>query len=164
GRDRGGRGDRRGHGPRSRNRGGGGRGGRGPRNGGRGNGSGIRLPPRPQVVARLDREGLLPPIAYIFSRAGCDGAVDQCRRSGLPRPNQITIGYATRPAAPSRGIAAHRAGMLPVLRHPVEVLCTRGLITNVYAPETLALGINMPARTVLLERLVKYNGETHADL
>src|SRR5699024_4193199 len=83
GRDRGGRGDRRGHGPRSRNRGGGGRGGRGPRNGGRGNGSGFRLPPRPQVVARLDREGLLPAIGFIFSRAGCDGAAAQCRRSPL---------------------------------------------------------------------------------
>jgi ATP-dependent RNA helicase HelY len=53
---------------------------------------------------------------------------------------------------------------LPVFRHTVEELFTAGLIRAVFATETLALGINMPARTVVLERLVKFNGEQHVPL
>jgi ATP-dependent RNA helicase HelY len=63
-----------------------------------------------------------------------------------------------------RGLAAHHAGLLPVFRHTVEELFTAGLIKAVFATETLALGINMPARTVVLERLVKFNGEQHVPL
>ena len=62
------------------------------------------------------------------------------------------------------GLAAHHAGLLPTFKEVVEQLFTRGLIKAVFATETLALGINMPARTVVLERLVKWNGETHADI
>ena len=53
---------------------------------------------------------------------------------------------------------------MPAFRHTVEELFTAGLVKAVFATETLALGINMPARTVVLERLVKYNGEQHAPL
>ena len=63
-----------------------------------------------------------------------------------------------------RGLAAHHAGMLPIFRHTVEELFAAGLVKAVFATETLALGINMPARTVVLERLVKFNGEQHASL
>ena len=63
-----------------------------------------------------------------------------------------------------RGLAAHHAGMLPVFRHTVEELFTEGLVKAVFATETLALGINMPARTVVLERLVKFDGEQHVQL
>src|SRR5947209_5192084 len=63
-----------------------------------------------------------------------------------------------------RGLAAHHAGMLPAFRHTVEELFTAGLVKAVFATETLALGINMPARTVVLERLVKFNGEQHMPL
>ena len=63
-----------------------------------------------------------------------------------------------------RGFAAHHAGLLPTFRHAVEELFVRGLVRMVFATETLALGINMPARSVVLERLVKYNGESHVDL
>ncbi len=63
-----------------------------------------------------------------------------------------------------RGLAAHHAGMLPTFRHTVEELFTAGLIKAVFATETLALGINMPARTVVLEKLVKFNGEQHMPL
>ena len=54
--------------------------------------------------------------------------------------------------------------MLPTFKEVVEELFVRGLVKAVFATETLALGINMPARSVVLERLVKWNGETHADL
>ncbi|QNG21314.1 DEAD/DEAH box helicase [Rhodococcus triatomae] len=155
--------------------------GRGPRGFG-----GFRPLPRPDVIARLDEEGLLPAITFIFSRAGCDAALAQCLRSrleltrqedlprireiidkhtaGLPRADLEVLGYRDWRHALERGLAAHHAGMLPAFRQAVEELFVHGLVRVVFATETLALGINMPARTVVLERLVKYNGETHAEL
>ena len=61
-------------------------------------------------------------------------------------------------------MAAHHAGMLPTFKECVEEAFVRGLIKVVFATETLALGINMPARSVVLEKLVKFDGETHADV
>ncbi|WP_406229822.1 DEAD/DEAH box helicase [Nocardia sp. NBC_01009] len=159
----------------------------GPRNG-RGGGPrrDFRPLPRPEVLAKLDDEGLLPAITFIFSRAGCDGALAQCLRSrldlsrddetetidaivekhtgDLPKDDLEVLGYWEWREALHRGLAAHHAGMLPAFRHTVEELFVRGLVRAVFATETLALGINMPARTVVLERLVKYNGESHAEL
>ncbi|WP_024804827.1 RNA helicase [Nocardia sp. BMG51109] len=142
--------------------------------------------PRPEMLAVLDREGLLPAITFIFSRAGCDGALAQCVRSrldlsrdgdhevideiidkhtgDLPRTDLEVLGFWEWREALHRGLAAHHAGMLPAFRHTVEDLFVRGMVRSVFATETLALGINMPARTVVLERLVKFNGETHAEL
>ncbi|RDI67108.1 DEAD/DEAH box helicase [Nocardia pseudobrasiliensis] len=142
--------------------------------------------PRPEMLALLDKEGLLPAITFIFSRAGCDGALAQCARSrldlsrpedydeieriitkhtgDLPRADLEVLGYWEWRDALHRGLAAHHAGMLPAFRHAVEELFVHGLVRAVFATETLALGINMPARTVVLERLVKFNGEAHAEL
>ena len=141
---------------------------------------------RPQVISRLDAAGLLPAITFIFSRAGCDAAVLQCLAAGLrlttaEEANEITalvtertadlpaddldiLGYRDWLAGLQRGIAAHHAGMLPTFKEVVEELFAAGLVRAVFATETLALGINMPARTVVIERLDKWNGETHADL
>lgn len=146
----------------------------------------FRPTPRPELLSRLDEEGLLPAITFIFSRAGCDGALAQCLRSrldlsrpedadeveaiiekhtgDLPKTDLEVLGYYEWREALQRGLAAHHAGMLPAFRHTVEELFVRGLVRAVFATETLALGINMPARTVVLERLVKFNGETHAEL
>ncbi|WP_194813727.1 RNA helicase [Nocardia sp. XZ_19_385] len=157
-----------------------------PRHRGGGQRRDFRPLPRPEVLAKLDDEGLLPAITFIFSRAGCDGALAQCLRSrlDLSRPDEIAeinaiiekhtgdlpkgdlevLGFWEWREALHRGLAAHHAGMLPAFRHTVEELFVRGLVRAVFATETLALGINMPARTVVLERLVKYNGETHAEL
>ena len=74
------------------------------------------------------------------------------------------LGYWEWRDALERGIAAHHAGLLPVFKETVEELFVAGLVKAVFATETLALGINMPARTVVLEKLSKYNGESHADL
>ncbi|NMO05151.1 DEAD/DEAH box helicase [Gordonia sp. TBRC 11910] len=142
--------------------------------------------PRPNLIRQLDREGLLPAIGFIFSRAGCDGALHQCLRSGISlldehharqvdevvdryvaelSPADVEVlGVAEWRIGLRRGFAAHHAGLLPTFRHCVEELFTRGLVRMVFATETLALGINMPARSVVLERLVKYNGEAHVDL
>jgi ATP-dependent RNA helicase HelY len=146
----------------------------------------FRPPSRVTVIDRLDRDGLLPAITFVFSRAGCDAAVGQCVRSGLrlttevevgqiratidrrtaelPQADLAVLGYWEWREALERGIAAHHAGMLPAFKETVEELFVRGLVRAVFATETLALGINMPARTVVLERLVKYNGESHAEL
>jgi ATP-dependent RNA helicase HelY len=143
-------------------------------------------PSRVEVLERLDAEGLLPAITFIFSRAGCDGAVGQCLRSGLrllqpqdraevrefveaatsdiPQEDLAVLGYGEWVEGLERGIAAHHAGMLPAFKEVVEQLFARGLVKAVFATETLALGINMPARSVVLERLVKWNGESHADV
>ena len=141
---------------------------------------------RSDIVDRLDREGLLPAILFIFSRAGADAAVQQCMQAGLrlttpderteiraiveartaemPSEDLNVLGYWEWLDALERGLAAHHAGMLPAFRHTVEELFTAGLVKAVFATETLALGINMPARTVVLERLVKFNGEQHMAL
>ncbi|MFG2001372.1 DEAD/DEAH box helicase [Spirillospora sp. NPDC048911] len=145
-----------------------------------------RPPARNDVIERLDRAGLLPAITFIFSRAGCDAAVMQCLYAGTRltskeeaeeirahaelrtadiAPEDLAIlGYDDFLSGLERGVAAHHAGMLPTFKEIVEELFTRGLIKAVFATETLALGINMPARTVVIEKLDKWNGEAHVDL
>ena len=136
---------------------------------------------RPDVVQLLERANLLPAIFFIFSRAGCDAAVQQVRRSGirLTSPDErrevraivedrtralldedlAVLGYYDWVDNLERGVAAHHAGLLPAFKEVVEELFQRKLVKAVFATETLALGINMPARTVVLEKLEKYNGE-----
>jgi ATP-dependent RNA helicase HelY len=146
----------------------------------------FRPPRRPEVIGRLDTAGLLPAITFIFSRAGCDAAVRQCLDAGLrlttpdeasviteiaerrtaevPESDLPVLGYGEWLTGLQRGIAAHHAGMLPTFKEVVEELFEAGLVRAVFATETLALGINMPARTVVIERLDKWNGDTHAPL
>ncbi|GHD12701.1 DEAD/DEAH box helicase [Zhihengliuella salsuginis] len=138
---------------------------------------------RPDMVLSLDRAALLPAIVFIFSRKGCDAAVDQCVRSGLalttgpeaeeiaqaveraahqmPKEDLEVLGYWSWREGLMRGFAAHHAGMLPIFKEVVEQLFARGLVKAVFATETLALGVNMPARSVVLEKLEKFNGEQH---
>ena len=141
---------------------------------------------RPEVIETLDRQGLLPAITFIFSRAACDAAVKQCVFSGLRLTNTEErkeiletaarlnanlaqedldiLGYDEWLDALERGIAAHHAGLLPSFKETVEDLFKRGLVKAVFATETLALGINMPAKTVILEKLTKWNGEAHVPI
>jgi len=86
------------------------------------------------------------------------------RTADIPREDLAVLGYGEWLDGLRRGIAAHHAGMLPAFKEVVEELFARGLIRAVFATETLALGINMPARTVVIEKLDKWNGETHAGL
>jgi ATP-dependent RNA helicase HelY len=159
-----------------------------PQRGGRGGGRPRRPAPpyRPEIIDRLDSAGLLPAIHFIFSRAGCDAAVAQCLDAGLrlttpdeadrieevasrrvadvPEEDLTVLGFHDWLMGLRRGIAAHHAGMLPAFKEVVEELFAAGLVRVVFATETLALGVNMPARTVVIERLDKWNGETHAPL
>ncbi|GAA1806438.1 hypothetical protein GCM10009771_05710 [Nesterenkonia flava] len=138
------------------------------------------------MIRALDRQGLLPCISFIFSRAGCEAAVEQCLHAGiqltskeeaaeiasrveemgweLPAEDLSVLGFDSLREALINGIAAHHAGMLPPFKELVENLYAEGLLKVVFATETLALGINMPARTVVLEKLDKFNGETHEDI
>ncbi|MFL6167566.1 MAG: DEAD/DEAH box helicase, partial [Ornithinibacter sp.] len=161
---------------------GGGAGGAGFARGGRPGGGATRA----EVIDELDRDGLLPAITFIFSRVGCEAAVSQLLAAGtrlipdreglrirrhveervesLADEDLSVLGYFDFVEGLSRGFAAHHAGMLPLFREIVEELFTAARIRAVFATETLALGINMPARTVVLEKLVKFNGEAHVDI
>src|SRR5690606_31021164 len=125
-------------------------------------------------------------ILFIFSRAGCDAAVQQClaaglrlttaeereeirriveaRTAGIAPEDLNVLGYWEWLDGLERGLAAHHAGALPTFKEVVEELFVRGLVKAVFATETLGLGISMPARSVVLEQLVKFNGEAHVDL
>ena len=141
---------------------------------------------KPEIIDILDEAELLPAIFFVFSRAGCEAAVRACQHSGIrltSRDEQReirmlveervyniadedlgTLGYFEWLSGLERGVAAHHAGMLPAFKEVVEELFLRKLVKVVFATETLALGINMPARTVVLERLDKYNGEGRVQL
>ncbi|SDS74721.1 DEAD/DEAH box helicase [Microterricola viridarii] len=141
---------------------------------------------RAAVVAMLDGKNLLPAIFFIFSRVGCDQAVRQVLRAGVRltqaherdeiraiveercRPlldeDLAVLGYWEWLEGLERGVAAHHAGMLPAFKEVVEELFQRKLVKAVFATETLALGINMPARTVVLEKLEKFNGEARVPI
>ncbi|KQX06987.1 MULTISPECIES: DEAD/DEAH box helicase [unclassified Leifsonia] len=137
--------------------------------------------PREDLVALLDGKHLLPAIFFIFSRVGCDQAVRQVLRSGIRLTDAAerseirriaeersrtmvdedlaVLGYWEWLEGLERGVAAHHAGMLPAFKEVVEELFQKKLVKVVFATETLALGINMPARTVVMEKLEKFNGE-----
>jgi ATP-dependent RNA helicase HelY len=141
---------------------------------------------KPEVVEILEDNDLLPAIFFIFSRVGCDAAVRACHQYGIrltTREEQAeirylveektasiadedlaTLGYFEWLSGLERGVAAHHAGMLPAFKEVVEELFLRKLVRVVFATETLALGINMPARTVVLERLDKFNGESRVQI
>lgn len=141
---------------------------------------------RPDVVALLHSKHLLPAIVFIFSRAGCDQAVRQVLRSGIRltdtaerdeiraiveerarmlRDDDLAVlGYWEWLEGLQRGVAAHHAGMLPTFKEIVEDLFQRKLLKVVFATETLALGVNMPARSVVLEKLEKFNGEARVPI
>jgi ATP-dependent RNA helicase HelY len=143
----------------------------------------VYTPRREEVVERLHEEGMLPAIYFVFSRAGCDRSVDYVMESGVrltdaseqDRIRQIAdertawvdeddlyaLGYGDLREAWAAGVAAHHAGMLPLFKETVETLFAQGLVRVVFATETLSLGINMPAKTVVIEDLWKFSGERH---
>lgn len=141
---------------------------------------------RPQMIAALEEKGLLPAIVFVFSRAGCDQAAREVMGAGmrltsraereqidayldqvaasLPPSDLAAVGFDAFAHQLREGIAAHHAGLLPLFKETVEHLFTAGLVKVVFATETLALGINMPARTVVIESLRKWDGSGHVQL
>ena len=145
-----------------------------------------RVTPTPVMVEVLERAAMLPAIVFVFSRAGCGAAVERCVDAGLrltsaderaqiaevverrlavvDAADLTALGYDAFAEALARGVAAHHAGMLPLFKETVEELFAAGLVKAVFATETLALGINMPARCVVLDQLAKWDGHQIADL
>ena len=154
------------------------RGGGNQRHGGR-----VYVPRREDVVETLEANGMLPAIYFVFSRAGCDKSVRWLRESGVRLTTReeahrirdraearsawiddadlAALGFPSFLDALTAGIASHHAGMLPVFKETVEELFEAGLVKVVFATETLSLGINMPAKTVVIEDLWKFQGERH---
>ncbi len=149
-------------------------------------GSKLYAPRRAELVERLGDESLLPVIYFIFSRAACDDAVRQCLRDGLrlTKPHERrelrriaeqhvaalsdndldVLDYDSWFAGFEQGIASHHAGLVPPMKEAVEHAFMLGLVKVVFATETLSLGINMPARSVVIEKLSKFTGEHHENL
>jgi ATP-dependent RNA helicase HelY len=137
--------------------------------------------PQPrEIVDALAARDMLPAIYFLFSRNDCQAYAE---RLAVMRPNLVTerqvdlidqtieaVLAGMRPedraleqvqtvsALARKGIGFHHAGLLPILKQLVEVLFARGLMEVVFATDTLALGINMPARTVVVGRMSKWDG------
>lgn len=149
-------------------------------------GGAVHRTSRLDVCRALVADDLLPMIDFIFSRRGCEQAVSQVLAGGLrlttpqerqqiaalvdertshvPDADLAALEWASWREGLLAGVAAHHAGMLPLFKEVVEEGFAAGLIKVVFATETLALGINMPARAVVLESLRKWNGHAHVDL
>ena len=152
-------------------------------------GSGRRVlytPGRVETVDLLGRRGLLPAIVFIFSRNQCDEAARACldaglrltspeerviidelieaRLDGLDTEDLEALGVERFRTQLAAGVAAHHAGMVPAFKEAVEACFIAGLIKVVFATETLAVGVNMPARTVVIEKLTKFTGDHHEAL
>lgn len=143
----------------------------------------FRAPRRVEVVEHLADADWLPAIYFVFSRNGCDDAarsvveagvrltrsaersriraIAEERTASLTDADLDVLDYDRWLAALELGIAAHHAGMVPAFKEAVEACFVEGLVKVVFATETLALGINMPARSVVIESLSKFNGDHH---
>lgn len=143
----------------------------------------LQTPRRVEVVERMRSEDLLPAIFFIFSRQACEEAAQSCVASGLRLTTPLEreriaaiVGSHTAGLEPedldvlrfdrfleqlTAGFAAHHAGMIPPFKEAVEECFVNGLIKVVFATETLAVGINMPARSVVIEKLTKFTGDHH---
>ncbi|MGH9102883.1 MAG: DEAD/DEAH box helicase, partial [Acidimicrobiales bacterium] len=146
----------------------------------------LHRPRRSDVVERLAEEQMLPAIYFVFSRAGCDEAVRAALRDGvrLTTPDERrqiralaeahtealsdadlrALEYGAWLSGLEAGLAAHHAGLVPPFKETVEACFGAALVKVVFATETLALGINMPARSVVIDSLTKFTGERHEQL
>ena len=151
-----------------------------------GRGSELTTPRRLDIVETLRDEDMLPAIYFIFSRAACTDAMHHllhakikltlpAERKDIREIVESKIGtlsaddlrvldYSRFLQCLQSGFAAHHAGLIPPFKEAVEACFLKGLVRVVFATETLALGVNMPARTVVIEKLSKFTGERHETL
>lgn len=156
------------------------------RRGGKAQRSRMFPPSRLDMLDVLRDNDLLPAIYFIFSRNQCDESAAACAKSGLVLTSAAereeirdivdarvvglsdddlaALGFTAFCAQVESGIAAHHAGMVPTFKEIVEALFVRGLVKVVFATETLAVGINMPARAVVIDKMSKFTGEHHETL
>lgn len=140
-----------------------------------------------EIVESLEKSDLLPAIFFLFSRRDCEAVADLCaamRLQGVRDPahmkriDEILTRYLERLSPEDkrldqvqmvvhlarRGFGFHHAGLLPILKQLVEELFGQALMRVVFATDTLALGVNMPARTVVIGRMSKYDGVSRRPL
>lgn len=143
----------------------------------------LYTPTRAETLGVLERHDMLPAIVFIFSRNQCEEAarsvvnagvrmttgpereairavVDE-RLDGIGDGDLAVLGYGELLAQLEAGVAPHHAGMVPAFKEVVERCFTAGLLKAVFATETLAVGVNMPARSVVIEKLTKFTGDHH---
>ena len=140
-------------------------------------------PGRLEVLDHLEDHDLLPVIWFVFSRKGCDEAATALERAGarftdadeaariraiaddctigLPAADLALLDGSSFLARLERGIASHHAGLVPAFKEAVERCFAEGLVRVVFATETLALGVNLPARSVVIDKLTKFTGDGH---
>lgn len=146
------------------------------RQGDKGRGGRPEAPGIIYTLSQLQQRDMLPAIYFIFSRRGCDKAVAEVGDLWLVNNDESQVlrrqiddflnrnpeaGRSGQIAPLYRGIAAHHAGILPAWKVLVEELFQQGLIKVVFATETLAAGINMPARTTVISTLSKRTDSGH---
>ena len=146
----------------------------------------LAAPSREEIIDHLSNADLLPAIYFIFSRAQCDEAARVVLNSGfrfttdedkeainniidtslidIPDDDLEVLEFDKFHACLLEGITSHHAGLIPPFKEIVEQCFLAGLIKVVFATETLAVGINMPARAVVIEKVTKYKGEHHVAL
>ncbi|MEM7142299.1 MAG: DEAD/DEAH box helicase [Actinomycetota bacterium] len=142
-----------------------------------------QTPNRLEVLDHLEERDLLPLIWFVFSRRGCDDAAaslvragarytdreesDRIREiaderlAGLDAADLALLDTSAWLERLQRGVASHHAGLVPAFKETVEVCFAEGLVRVVFATETLALGVNLPARSVVIDKLSKFTGEHH---
>ncbi|MEZ5167262.1 MAG: DEAD/DEAH box helicase, partial [Acidimicrobiales bacterium] len=140
-------------------------------------------PGRLELLDHLEERDLLPVIWFVFSRRRCDEAAVALARAGaryttetdaaairaiaeaglvgLDAADLALLDTAAWLARLERGIASHHAGLVPAFKETVERCFAQGLVKVVFATETLALGVNLPARSVVIDQLTKFTGEHH---
>ena len=142
-----------------------------------------RAPSKIELIDQLDDRDLLPLIWFVFSRKGCDEAASALAKSGAryttheeAQKVRLIAEERLRGLDPAdlrlldtdqwlqrleRGIASHHAGLVPAFKEAVEICFAEGLVQVVFATETLALGVNLPARSVVIDKLTKFTGDGH---
>ncbi|MFM1761087.1 MAG: hypothetical protein RL478_697 [Actinomycetota bacterium] len=148
-----------------------------------GSSNGLFAPSRSDIVKELATADLLPAIFFIFSRNQCDEAAKSCLKMGISLTNAlekkeivaiaherltdftdddlVALQFTQFIEQLEAGIGSHHAGIVPTFKEIVETCFARGLVKVVFATETLAVGINMPARAVVIDKITKFNGENH---
>lgn len=130
------------------------------------------------LIYVLKKKTLLPVVVFVFSRRGCEDSADACGSMTLTDASEraaihmfleqsMSLLQGTDAELPQilrmremmeRGVAVHHSGLLPILKEAVEILFSRSLIKVLFATETFAMGVNMPARTVVFSATRKHDG------
>lgn len=132
--------------------------------------------PMADIVEVLHQKDMLPCIYFTFSRRKCDENALQCKKLELLTKEEsieiekyideylkdnMYLFNSPQLELIKKGVAPHHAGLLPGLKNLIERLFQKGLIKVVFATETLAAGINMPARTTIISSISKRTDDGH---